>query len=137
MKQFSKNRKLYVAFVDYKKCFDSVNRNALFIILEKYGIDGKMLDALRGLYKTVSSAVRSNGELSDYFDCPVGLKQGCLLSPKLFCIFAIEMSHFINEHGRHGIQLISGFSEIHHLLFADDLQLVSDTVVGLQSKLYI
>ena len=34
-KQFSKDRKLYVAFVDYSKFFDTVNKHALFNVLEK------------------------------------------------------------------------------------------------------
>ena len=34
-KQFSKDQKLYVAFVDYSKCFDTVDKDALFNVLEK------------------------------------------------------------------------------------------------------
>ena len=134
-KQFSKNRKLYVAFVDYRKCFDSIDREALFTVLERNGINGKMLDALKGIYMSVSSAVRSNGEYTEFFDCPVGLKQGCLISPKLFCIYITELSKYINTHGKHGIQFLPGLAIIHHLLFADDTILVSDTIQGLQSKL--
>ena len=135
MKQFSNDRKLYVAFIDYKKCFDSIDRDALFIVLERNGIQEKMLNALKGLYTSVISAVRSNGELTNFFECPLGLKQGCLLSPKLFCIFVTELSRYLNENGRHGVQFLPGLAIIHHLLFADDTLLVSDTVQGLQSKL--
>ena len=41
-KQFSKDQKLYVAFVDYSKCFDTVNKHALFNVLEKNGINGSI-----------------------------------------------------------------------------------------------
>ena len=37
-RQFSKNRKLYVAFVDFRKAFDLVNRNALWHVLQKSGL---------------------------------------------------------------------------------------------------
>ena len=41
-KQFAANRKLYVAFIDLKKAFDSSNRNLLWPILLNSGIKGKL-----------------------------------------------------------------------------------------------
>ena len=136
-KQFTKDRKLYVCFVDYKKAFDSVNREALFIILERNGISGDCLKAIKSIYSSVLAAVKKEGKLSEYFECPSGLKQGCLLSPKLFTIFMTEISKALNKDGSHGIQFISNYPLIFHLLFADDLSLLSDTVGGLQNQLNI
>ena len=136
-KQFNKDRKLYVCFVDYRKAFDSVNREALFNILERNGISGDYLEAIKGIYKSVLAAVKQDGKYSEYFNCPSGLKQGCLLSPKLFTIFMTEISKALNEDGKHGIQFLSNYPLIFHLLFADDLSLVSDTVSGLQNQLNI
>ena len=135
--QFSKNKKLYVCFVDYRKAFDSVNREALFRVLERNGITGNFLLAVKSIYKKVLAAVRHNGEISDYFDCPTGLKQGCLLSPKLFSIFMTEISSALNEEGIDGIQLSSDFNNIFHLLFADDILLVSHSIQGLQNQINI
>ena len=129
LKQFSRNRKLYVAFIDYKK----INRDALLNSLKRYGVSGKIFAAIRGIY----SNVRNNHEITDFFDCPVGLKQGCLLSPLLFSIFISELSRNINTETRHGIQLLPDMNTIHHLLFADDVILVSDSVTGLQNKLNV
>ena len=75
--------------------------------------------------------------MSDYFECPVGLKQGCMLSPRLFTIFISEISRVLNDKCSNGIQFLSNFDIIHHLFFADDVILVSDTVQGLQQKLNI
>ena len=136
-KQFSNNRKLYVAFIDYRKCFDSINRNALFHILESNGIKGNMLSIIKSLYLNVLASVRNNGEYSEYFDCPVGLKQGCILSPTLFSIFMTELSRVINAEGKHGIQLLTCKAVIFHLLYADDIALVSDTPSGLQNQLNV
>ena len=136
-KQVNKYRKLYVCFVDYRKAFDSVNREALFNILERNGISGDYLEAIKGIYKSVLAAVKQDGKYSEYFNCPSGLKQGCLLSPKLFTIFMTEISKALNEDGKHGIQFLSNYPLIFHLLFADDLSLVSDTVSGLQNQLNI
>ena len=41
----------------------------------------------------------------------------------------------MSKTGKHGIQLISGTIEMVLLLFADDVILLSNTIVGLQSQL--
>ena len=45
-KQFSLNRKLYVAFIDFEKAFDSINRSILWPILLRTGIRGKCIIVL-------------------------------------------------------------------------------------------
>ena len=57
--QFQKNRKLYVAFVDFRKAFDFVNREALWHVLHKSGIkkNTKMYNALRAIYNDVLASV--------------------------------------------------------------------------------
>jgi len=42
-KYLTKKRKLYVAFIDFRKAFDSVDRSKLWLILEKNGVTGKIL----------------------------------------------------------------------------------------------
>ena len=135
MKQFHRNRKLYVAFIDYKKCFDSIDRNALLLVLERNGIKGNFLQAIKSMYEVVSASVRNNNEYSDTFKCTMGLKQGCILSSTLFNIFMTELSKSINNESSHGIQFSPGDPTFHHLLYADDIVLFSDTPIGLQSKL--
>ena len=135
MKQFQMNRKLYVAFIDYRKCFDSVRREALFHVLRSYGISGNFLKAIEALYSHVFSAVKCNGKHTDFFECPIGLKQGCILSPLLFNIFITYVSKYLNTHGLHGLQLIPNENILHHLFYADDNCIFSTTPRGLQSKL--
>ena len=92
--------------------------------------------AVKSIYQTVLSAVRHNGEVSNYFECTTGLKQGCLLSPKLFSIFMTEISTALNIGGIDGIKFSSDF-DIFHLLFADDILLVSHSIHGLQNQIDI
>ena len=61
-KQFSKNQKLYVAFIDYRKCFGSITRQALFKTLKCNGITRTFINAIKALYITVLAVVRNNGE---------------------------------------------------------------------------
>ena len=134
-KQFCQDRKLYVAFIDYRKMFDSVQREALFNVLRRYGINGNFLDSIVSLYSDVSAAVKCNGKISDYFNVPIGLKQGCVLSPLLFNIFISEVSKYINLEGMHGLQLVANENILHHLFYADDNCIFATTPRGLQSKL--
>ena len=136
-KFLTRNSKLYVAFVDFRKAFDSVNRNILWHTLRKAGVNGKLYRALRGIYDSVLMCVRDKGQYSEYFNCKRGLKQGCLLSPQMFAFFINELGLEMAKNGRHGIQLIPGAIEIFMMLFADDIILLSCTAVGLQNQLNV
>jgi hypothetical protein len=83
----NKRRKLYVAFVDFQKCFDTINRQLLWDILKQKGIKGNLYKSLQGMYEGVKAYIRCNGSRTDYVNSTVGLKQGCLASPILFCFF--------------------------------------------------
>jgi hypothetical protein len=136
-KQLLRHRKLYVAFIDFRKAFDTVSRGKLWKILKNNGINGKFLNSLRSMYKVVQARVRGGGDLTDSFLCPRGLKQGEVCSPILFSLFINELTKEINMNGRHGIQLSPELVQILILLFADDVALLSDSVVGLQCQLNI
>ena len=86
-----KKKTVYVAFVDFQKGFDSVNRNIMYKILEKNGLSGKLLNSIKAIYKTVLASVKTNFGYTDCFEYPVGLRQGCKMSPMLFIIFINEL----------------------------------------------
>ena len=117
--------KVYVAFVDYKKAFDTVDRDKLWETLEKLNTSSKMINMIKAIYTAVQSCVRWGAKFSEFFPCSLGVKQGCLLSPLMFSLFISEVADFVRENGKHGIQLIPGFEEIFLLLFADDIVLIS------------
>ena len=126
-KQLFYHRKLFVAFVDFRKAFDSVVRKNLRRILRKNGVNGKMFRAITSMYNVVKAKVRAGGDLTESFMCPSGLKQGEVCSPLLFSLFINELATEIVQRGRHGIQLIPDLIEI----------LMSDSVCGLQNQLNI
>ena len=57
------------------------------------------------MYDQVKACVRVNGELSERFDCPTGLKQGCMASPLVFKFLINDLANLINNSGLKGIQL--------------------------------
>lgn len=132
-----KKGKLYVAFVDFKKAFDSVHREKLWHVLRNAGISGHLYQSIQSIYKSVQSCVRANSSLTNFFGCPIGLKQGCLLSPVLFSIFINELADKLSGSGIKGLQFFPEIIEILMLMFADDIALLSDTIVGLQKQLLV
>ena len=89
------------------------------------------------MYETVKARVRTEEGYTEAFDCPVGLKQGCMLSPVIFSIFVNELTKLMENSDIHGIQLFPDITEIFLLLFADDIALISDTIQGLKRQLKI
>ena len=63
--------------------------------------------------------------------------QGEVCSPVLFSLLINELTKDITENGKHGIQLSPDLIELLILLFADDVVLFSDSVIGLQTQLNI
>ena len=53
----------------------------------------------------------------------------------MFSFFINELAIEVSKTGKHGIQLIPGTIGIFLLLFADDVILLSNTIVGLQNQL--
>ena len=137
-KQFcnNRNRKLYVAFIDFKKCFDTINRNILWPILLKNGFKGKLFECIRSMYANVKARIRISGnKMTDSINCSLGVKQGDICSPVLFSLYINELAIDVMRNGRHGV--IFDAYELFILLLADDIVLCSETVIGLQNQLNI
>ena len=87
------------------------------------------------MYNSLLSCIRANCKCSEFFDCPDGVRQGCVLSPTLFSLFINQLANHVTEKGRHGIQLKPGVMELFILLVADDAALLSTTPAGFQNQL--
>ena len=90
------NRKLkgddtYACFVDFKKAFDSINRDLLWRKLSLYGIRGLFLDTLKSMYQDFECSVEVHKDYTPWFNVNSGVKQGCLLSPTLFSLFVNDL----------------------------------------------
>ena len=97
-KCLEQNMDLYVIFIDLTKAFDTVNREALWIILFKLGCPDKFVNLIRQFHDNMTGQVLSNGEVSEPFNITNGVKQGCVLAPVLFNLFfTCVLSHAIKD----------------------------------------
>ena len=132
-KILSEKGRLYCAFVDFKKAFDSVYLNGLWHKLLKLGINAKMLRIIRDMYNNVKTCVRNCHSYSEFFECAVGLKQGEVISPLLFSLFIEDFELFLQDDQNCGLRL----DDITFLLmlFADDMVILGKDINDLQNSL--
>ena len=85
-REFHKN--IYFCFIDYAKALDCVDHNKLKKILKKMGIPDHLTTLLRNLYADQEATVRTGHGTTDCFQIGKGVRQGCILSPCLFNLYA-------------------------------------------------
>jgi hypothetical protein len=88
-KKWEYNGTEHQLFIDFKKAYDSINRQVLYNILLEFGIPVKVVRLIKMCLNETYSKVRVGKLLSDKFPIHNGLKQGDALSPLLFN-FALE-----------------------------------------------
>ena len=82
-KRLERNQSLLCCFIDYEKAFDSVWQEGLWKAMNFFGYSSKYIHLLQALYQQSNSAVRVNGELTDWLKTTVGVRQGCALCPRM------------------------------------------------------
>ena len=127
-------KEVYGCFVDFRKAFDRVNRDCLWYKLLLAGVKGKMYFAIKSLYENVKCCVKigQGGIFTDSFSASQGLKQGCKISPTLFCLYINELASKLNQL-RKGITV--GDQHVPLLMYADDIVLLANSDVDLQAQL--
>ena len=125
----------FLSFIDYKKAFDSVDRHLLLYKLSKIGIVGNFYNAIKSMYSNPKSRVVLNEFETEFFDCPIGVKQGDCLSPTLFAIFINDLAEELKLTGT-GLELDDS-TFVNVLLYADDIVLLAKNEADLQFLLLL
>lgn len=130
-KQMILRKPLFICFVDFSKAFDIVNRYILFFKLIKSNIKGRVIDTVRDIYTKTKFQVKTSCGYSPLIQDMVGVNQGGNFSPTLFREYLNDLGSYLSH--KNGI--VIGDEIISHLLWADDLILLSETSDGLQAQL--
>ena len=129
--KINKNR-LYVAFIDFQKAYDSINRRLLLQKLKDWNIEGLFYENIKAMYQAVFYNVKVRGGFLDPISSVRGVMQGDVLSPCLFNIFIDDIKYIFDE-SCDPINLLG--PDISHLLYADDLILMATSEKGLNNCL--
>ena len=131
-REFQKN--IYFCFIDYAKAFDCVDHNKLWKILKEIGIPGHLTHLLRNLYAGQGASVRTGHGPTDWFQIGKGVRQGCILSPCLFNLYAeYIMRNAGLEEAQAGIKITG--RNINNLRYPDDTSLMAESEEELKSFL--
>ena len=86
---------------------------------------------MHSVYKDSRACVRVGNDVSEWFPVIVGLRQGCVMSSRLFNVYMGDVVQEVNVRVlEKGLELLSangGRFEVNQLLFADDTALVADS----------
>jgi len=129
--QQHQKKPVFLCFVDFTKAIDYINRNALYYKLHKQKMGTKMLRVIMSMFDKAQAKVYQLGEVGDPVDSIFGVLQGGILSPKLFNEFMSDLPKYLNI--KDGIKIDD--THFTHLLYADDIVLISESATGLQNSI--
>ena len=111
-----------------------VDHNKLWKILKEMEIPDHLTCLLRNLYAGQEAAVRTGYETTDWLQIGKGVRQGCILSPCLFNLYAeYIMRNAGLEEAQAGIKIAR--RNISNLRYADDTTLMAESEKELESLL--
>ena len=105
---------------------DCVDHNKLWKILQEMGIPDRLTWLLRNLYAGQEAPLRTGHGTTDWFQIGKGVRQGCILSP---CSFNLYAEYIIRNAGLQETQAgikIAG-RNINNLRYADDTTLMAES----------
>ena len=114
----------------------------MFFKLSQVGVTGKFYNSILAMYKNPRSKILLNEFETEFFNCPIGVKQGDNISATLFSIFINDLAEEIKATNI-GIKLNEKvkneeFNEkfndtlVNILLYADDIVLIAANENDLQ-----
>lgn len=128
----ARRKETHCCFLDIRKAYDTVNRDALWKRLLDVGIQGKMWRVIKNVYDVVESCVLVGKKRTEWFVVEAGVRQGCILSPILFAIFIDGLARALK---RVKVGSTLGGVKFNITLFADDVAILAESREDLQKLL--
>ena len=120
-----RRKEVYLCFIDYSKAFDCVDHNTLWNILHQMGAPTHLILLMKNLYLNQEAKIRTEDGDTEWFGIGKGVRQGCILSPMLFNLYAEKIMRTAIGESSGGIKL--GGRVINNLRYADDTTLIAST----------
>lgn len=123
-------RDVFACFIDYEKAFDRVQHVKMVEMLRAAGVDGKDTRLIENLYWYQRGEVRVEHNKTSELEIQRGVRQGCVLSPLLFNLYADRIFKRALDGLDLGIKI--GGVRISTIKYADDTVVMAESVGDLQ-----
>jgi hypothetical protein len=131
-------RPCWLAALDFKKAFDSIEQSAIWEALEEQGVERRFISILQSLYEDQRATVQTD-ETSRSFGIFRGTKQGDPISPVLFNAVVESFMRKLQTKWatkKWGVQMGSlPSSSMTNLRFADDILLIGKSLPQIRNML--
>ena len=118
------NVPLWIVSLDLSKAFDRVSWDSLWEGLLRHGVSQHLVWALRLIYWEQKGQIITKQDTSREFDIKAGVRQGCVLSPRLFsCVLEVALKKWREQLQDGGLDLGDGGIPLLDLRFTDDILL--------------
>ena len=131
----TQKKKVYAAFIDLRKTFDTVWREGLFYKMLIAGISTKVFQITYSMYQDTKRRIKFSNGVSNEFSSTCGVKRRDVSSPLLFNLFIDDLVKKLKISNCDPV-VIKNIS-VNSLLYADDIILLSSSDKGLQKSLDI
>ena len=79
--------KAFFTFIDLRKAYDAVPREAMWMALEKLGVPVEMIQLVKSFHQDMKARIRIDGTVLEEIEVQNGLRQGCCMAPVLFNLY--------------------------------------------------
>ena len=86
-KSWDHRAKAFLTFIDLKKAYDSVPREALWMALAKLGVLEQTIQLIRSFHQDIKAKICLEGKTTGVFRVQNGLRQGCCMAAVLFNLY--------------------------------------------------
>src|ERR1700733_13050358 len=124
-------QEVHLCFIDYNKAFDCINHALMWKTLSEMGIPMHLIVLLSNLYGNQVAMIKTEHGETASFQIRKGVRQGCILSPYLFNLYAerIMRKAGLDETGE-GVRIAG--RTLNNLRYADDTTLLAGKKEGLK-----
>ena len=131
----SRRTNLAMAWIDYKKAYDSVPHTWILESLRLHKIEPRLVAFIQQSMSHWKTKLYSNSKSTAEIKINCGIYQGDALSPLLFCIALNPLSVILDKSG-YGYKFKSGTS-INHLFYMDDIKLYAKSERDIDSLIHL